>query len=155
MEFYPHKIPHDSIVIDGHTGNIPFEAMRWLSKHNINLTLLNWNGQLLANMVPEQPKSGKLRITQYQKYLDDADRFEIALRIVQCKIEYSLNLLEELSRVYSSIDMINIRKSAEKEYLFLLDIMKNSERQDISKSIKQLMAYEGRVAGIYHDNLKE
>jgi hypothetical protein len=26
-----------------------------------------------------QPKSGKLRIKQYQKYLDSADRFEIAL----------------------------------------------------------------------------
>ena len=26
-------------------------------------------------------------------------------------------------------------------------------KQDISKSIKQLMTYEGRIAGIYHDNL--
>jgi len=31
--------------------------------------------------------------------------------------------------------------------------MQNSGRQDISKSIKQLMTYEGRIAGIYHDNL--
>ena len=64
-EFYPHKIDFDGIVIDGHTGNITFEAMRWLSKHNINLTLLNWNGQLLANVMPEQPKSDKLRVKQY------------------------------------------------------------------------------------------
>ena len=41
----------------------------------------------------------------------------------------------------------------EKEDLFLLDIMKNSEKQDISKSIKQLMTYEGRIAGIYLENL--
>ena len=54
LEFHPHKILHDGIIIDGHTGNITFEAMRWLSKHNINLTLLNWNGQLLANVMPEQ-----------------------------------------------------------------------------------------------------
>jgi len=46
-----------------------------------------------------------------------------------------------------------IRKTAEKEDLFLLDIMKSSENQDISKSIKQLMTYEGRIAGIYHDNM--
>ena len=64
LEFYPHKINHDGIIIDGHTGNITFEAMRWLMKHNINLTLLNWNGQLLANVLPEQPKSGKLRVKQ-------------------------------------------------------------------------------------------
>ena len=153
IEFYPHKINHDGIIIDGHTGNITFEAMRWLSKHNINLTLLNWNGQLLANMMPEQPKSGKLRIKQYQKYLDSEARFKIALKIVQTKVEHSLSLLEELSRFYESVDFAKIRKSGEKEDLFLLDIMKNNEKQDISKSIKQLMTYEGRIAGIYHDNL--
>jgi CRISPR-associated protein Cas1 len=153
LEFYPHKINHDGIIIDGHTGNITFEAMRWLSKHNINLTLLNWNGQLLANVMPEQPKSGKLRVKQYQKYLDDIDRFEIALKIVQCKVEQSLNLLEELSRFYESVNIVKIRNSVEKEDLLLLRIMKNSQKQDISKSIKQLMTYEGRIAGIYHDNL--
>ena len=153
LEFYPHKINHDGIIIDGHTGNITFEAMRWLSKHSINLTLLNWNGQLLANLLPEQPKSGKLRIKQYQKYLNSESRFEIALKIVQVKVEQSLNLLEELSRFYESVDSIKIRKSAEKEDWFLLGIMKNSENQDISKSIKQLMTYEGRIAGIYLDNL--
>ena len=153
LEFYPHKINHDGIIIDGHTGNITFEAMRWISKHNINLTLLNWNGQLLANVMPEQPKSGKLRVKQYQKYLDDTNRFEIALKIVQTKVEQSLNLLEELSRFYESVNITKIRKSAEKEDLFLLDIMKNSETQDISKSIKRLMTYEGRIAGIYHDHL--
>ena len=153
LDFFPHKINHDGIIIDGHTGNITFEAMRWLSKHNINLTLLNWNGQLLANMIPEQPKSGKLRIKQYQKYLDSADRFEISLKIVQAKVEHSMNLLEELSRFYESVDFTKIRKSAEREDLLLLDIMKNSKKQEISKSIKQLMTYEGRIAGIYHDNL--
>ncbi len=127
--------------------------MRWLSKHNINLTLLNWNGQLLANVMPEQPKSGKLRVKQYQKYLDSTNRFEIALKIVQTKVEHSLNLLEELSKFYESVDFVKIKKSSEKEDLFLLDIMKNSENQDISKSIKQLMTYEGRIAGIYHENL--
>ena len=153
LEFFPHKINHDGIIIDGHTGNITFEAMRWLSKHNINLTLLNWNGQLLVNVMSEQPKSGKLRIKQYQKYLDYTDRFEIALKIVQTKVEQSLNLLEELSRFYESVNIIKIRKSTEKEDLFLLGIMKSSENQDISKSIKQLMTYEGRIAGIYLENL--
>ena len=153
LEFFPHKISHDGIIIDGHTGNITFEAMRWLSKHNINLTLLNWNGQLLANVMPEQPKSGKLRIKQYQKYLDSEARFEIALKVVHTKVAHSLNLLEELSRFYESVDFTKIRKSAEKEDLFLLQIMKNSKKQDISKSVKQLITYEGRIAGIYHDNL--
>ena len=80
-------------------------------------------------------------------------RFEIALKIVQSKVNNSLNLLEELSKFYESVDIIKIRKLVEKQDLQLLDIMKNSEKQDISKSIKQLMTYEGRIAGIYLDNL--
>ena len=84
---------------------------------------------------------GKLRIKQYQKYLNSIDRFEIALKFVQTKVNNSLNLLEELSRFYESVDFVKIRKSVEKEDLFLLGIMKNSENQEISKSIKQLMTY--------------
>jgi len=61
--------------------------------------------------------------------------------------------LEELSKFYESVDIVKIRKSAEKEDLFLLQIMKKGQKQDISKLIKQLMTYEGRIAGIYHDNL--
>ncbi|MDH3395567.1 MAG: CRISPR-associated endonuclease Cas1 [Nitrosopumilus sp.] len=68
-------------------------------------------------------------------------------------MQQSLNLLEELSRFYESVDIAKIRKSVEKEDLFLLGIMKNSGNQDISRSIKQLMTYEGRIAGIYLDNL--
>ena len=61
--------------------------------------------------------------------------------------------MEELSKFYESVDIVKIRKSAEKEDLFLLQIMKKGQKQDISKLIKQLMTYEGRIAGIYHDNL--
>jgi hypothetical protein len=54
----------------------------------------------------------------YQKYLDSEARFEIALKTVQTKVECSLNLLEELSRLYASVDFTSIKKSVEKEDLF-------------------------------------
>ena len=60
LEFYPHQIDYDSIVIDGHTGSISFEAIRWLMKHGINLTMLNWNGNLLSTTIPKEPKAGLL-----------------------------------------------------------------------------------------------
>ena len=72
------------------------------------MTLLNWNGQLLANVMSEQPKSGKLRIKQYQKYLNSQNRFEIALKIVPSKVNNALNLLEELSQYYESVDIFKI-----------------------------------------------
>lgn len=72
---------------------------------------------------------------------------------MQTKIEYYLNLLEKLSRFYEFVDFVKIRKSAEKKDLFLLGIMKNRETQDISKSIKQLMTYERRIARNYLDDI--
>ena len=36
-EFYPHQIDHDSIIVDGHTGSITFDAIRRLMKHDISL----------------------------------------------------------------------------------------------------------------------
>jgi CRISPR-associated protein Cas1 len=146
-EIYPHKIAYDSIIIDGHTGNITFEAMRWLMKHNINLTLLNWNGQILANTMPEQPKSGKLRIKQYEKYLTSETRFEIASNIVQAKIEHSLNLLEELSKYHEISNIIKIKRLLYKQGI--TQIHKNLEKQGISKSIRQLMTHEGQIAESY------
>ena len=86
LEFYPHKINHDGIVIDWHYGNVSFEALRWLSKHDISLSLLNWNGKLLSVTLPDTPKSGKLRVSQYQKYLDNDFRFKIAIKIINNKI---------------------------------------------------------------------
>ena len=100
LEFFPHKIEHDSIIIDGHTGYITFESLRWLSKHDIQITLLNWNGNLLSVTLPDSPNSGKLRIKQYQKYQDDIIRYTIAESIVFSKIDSSINLLEQLSYFY-------------------------------------------------------
>jgi CRISPR-associated protein Cas1 len=141
FEFYPHQIDHDSIVIDGHTGNITFEAMRWLMKHDISLILLNWNGNLLANTLPATPKSGKLRIKQYEKYLDGKTRMQIATSIVNQKISHTFNLFRELSNYYSEIDMMKIEK--------LFGLEKDNYSLQANKSINNLMNYEGRIATFY------
>jgi CRISPR-associated protein Cas1 len=35
---------YDGIVIYGHSGNVSLDAMKWLAKLNIPLTILNWDG---------------------------------------------------------------------------------------------------------------
>ena len=144
LEFYPHKIDHDSIIIDGHTGNITFEAMRWTVKHGINLSLLNWNGNLLSVTLPDEPKSGGLKIKQYQKYLDSSFRKDIANKIVQTKISHSLNLLKQLSKYYK-IDFSKIQKSFEKEIKWL-----NPQSKEI---FSDLMTTEGRIAQVYFEQI--
>lgn len=144
LEFFPHKIDHDSIIIDGHTGYITFESLRWLSKHDIQITLLNWNGNLLSVTLPDSPNSGKLRIKQYQKYQDDIIRYTIAESIVFSKIDSSINLLKELSKFYD-IKIKDIENNIEKEY---------SNYLSQEKSLSHLLTFEGRIAQNYFDALR-
>ena len=148
LEFYPHQISHDSVILDGHTGNITFESMRWLMKHDIQLTLLNWNGNLLATTLPEGPKSGRLRIKQYQKYQDEKIRYKIAQKIVRSKVESSFNLLKELAKFYD-LDIAKTEKTIHKEgqmFAKTLDTEKTA-------SFSNLMMYEGRIATVYFTDL--
>jgi CRISP-associated protein Cas1 len=144
FEFYPHRIDHDSIIVDGHTGNITFESMRWLMKHGISLTLLNWDGNLLSVTLPESPISGKLRLKQYQKYLDHSIRYKIASGIVKSKIGSSMNLLEQVSR-FHPLDMRKTRADFESELSFFASK---------KPSITELLGCEGRIARIYFDALR-
>lgn len=152
LEFQPHQIAHDSIIIDGHTGTITFEALRWLMKHDINLILLNWNGNLLAVTLPSPPKTGKLRINQYLKYLDPKMRFNIAYKLINAKINHSINLIKELSRYHAAIDLeLFNRLIKEQQDQFKINSL--TKREDINKLINKLMVYEGRIANIYWDQL--
>ena len=159
LEFYPHKINHDGIVIDGHYGNVSFEAMRWLAKHDISLSLLNWNGKLLSVTLPDTPKSGRLRVTQYQKYLDNEFRFRVAVSIVNNKIKNSLNLLKELSRFYDVVNVLNYKKTIDREEIHYKKSLNYKESNDTSKDslkfLKTLMTYEGRIATLYWSELEK
>jgi len=147
-EFFPHKIKHDSIILDNHTGNISFESMRWLMKHNIQLTLLNWNGNLLAVTLPESAISGKLRIKQYQKYLDEKTRYTIAEKFVFSKIDSSINLLKELANFYD-IGLKKAERSVQKE----IQTYQNALKTEKTSQFSTLLVLEGRIAMFYFENL--
>ena len=138
-EFRPHQIPYDSIIIDGHYGSISLEALYWLSKHDVSISLINWNGNMLYTAMPKETMNGALKIEQYKTYLDPERRMLIANRIVTQKVESSLSLLKELSRFYN-LDLTTIKKEIEK-----ID----------ADSIKFLMTYEGRIASAYWSSLSK
>ena len=144
LEFYPHKIDYDNIILDNHSGFITFDSMRWLMKHNIPLTILNWDGNILGITLPDSPVSGKLKIKQYETYLSKEKRYEIAENIVFSKIESSFNLIKEISHFYL-IDFNKIKNSFQKEKIDFLN------KKD--SSLVTLMMYEGRIAQAYFDAL--
>jgi CRISPR-associated protein Cas1 len=146
-EFLPHQIPHDSIIIDGYTGSITFEAIRWLMKHDISISMLNWNGNLLGVTLPQGPKAGRLKVAQYRKYLDQNVRYQIAAKIVEQKIANSYNLLKELAHFYDVLDVKLIEKTFTAEEV-------NYKQNHAGKNVNNLlMMYEGRTATFYWDCL--
>ena len=160
VEFEPHRMPYDSIVIDGHYGSVSFEAMRWLSKHDVSVILLNWNGNLLSSTFPKEGNNGQLRIKQYEKYLNAEERISIAEKIINEKIEKSFVFLENLSNFYKEINFEKIKNIFSKEFedfnLKKEKIKKNkinTEKSDLKKKITDLMMYEGRVASAYWSEL--
>jgi len=141
-EFYPHQIQYDSIIIDGHTGNITFEAMRWLTKHDIPITMLNWNGNLLSTTLPKEPASAKLRVKQYQKYLDGRIKYQIASVILDEKIKKSFDLLLKLTKYHTVLDKSEIERSF------------NNIKLKFRHS-SELLTYEGNIAIFYWDQLSK
>ncbi|ADD08202.1 CRISPR-associated endonuclease Cas1 [Candidatus Aciduliprofundum boonei] len=151
-EFYPHQINYDSLIIEGYYGNISFEAIRWLMKHNITVSVLNWNGNLLSVFLPKEPINGKLKIRQYEIYINEKERLKIAEKILEEKIRKSENMLYELSEYYPEIEHIKVKKRIEKEEKLKRDMELKEENKP---KLSYLLMYEGRVAQIYWKELSK
>jgi CRISPR-associated protein Cas1 len=136
-EYAIRDLPFDNLIISSYTGNLSFEALRFLVKHNVMITTLSFNGDLLSVTLPNAPASAALRIRQYQAYLDQDKRYSIARAIVQQKVILQLNVLKELSRYYD-LDIKAIERAFDSEEKFCN-----------KKTIEALMTMEGRCADIY------
>lgn len=140
LEFLPHQIQYDALLIDGHSGNISLDALRWLVKMDVSVSLLNWNGALLSTFLPEAPASARLRIRQYQKHVNEAEKYKIAKTILDEKIGKSYGLLVGLSNYYKEID----RPSVDKAF---------GDLKAKYDQTPELLTYEGNVAIFYWNQL--
>lgn len=50
--FSPRKIPYDTIIIDGYSGYVSLQAFHWLSKNNIPVFVLDFDGTILSSILP-------------------------------------------------------------------------------------------------------
>lgn len=122
---------------------------------------------------------GKLRVKQFEKYLDAKARYEIAEEIVREKVDKSLHLLTELSRFYDEIYIETIReamrgelrnheeavKSANATYpashglstasmgQYKASYKKPPRSRSGKHDLNKLLTYEGRVSIVYWDAL--
>ena len=177
-EFRPHQIPYDSIILDGHYGSISLEALYWLSKHDVSVSLINWNGNMLYTATPKETYNADLKIKQYQSYLDNEKRLYIANQIVKQKVKSSIGLIKQLSSFYdtdvktietetirtgkTSIEPV-LKQQTEKQKTgktaeIPVPEQKTEKRETdrySSDSIKNIMMHEGRIASAYWSCLSE
>jgi len=139
--FRPRRIPHDSIIIDGHSGYISLQAFHWLSRNRIPVFILSFDGTLISSILPPMPVKADLRVAQIDSFRDPRKRFTIAHAIVEAKIQRSLDVLHWLGERY---DVGRKIREAKKEALQLPK----------AKAVNDLRVVEARVAQKYWETFQ-
>jgi CRISPR-associated protein Cas1 len=132
--FAAHQLPFDSVVVEGNSGTISFEAARFLAVQDIPVTFLRWDGSVLSTLLPRGPVAGELKLAQFASHNDTARRVEVARAILAVKFSKSVELLRFLARFYPCDP-----KPAEAEV----------KRGPVEETVSSLLTWEGRTAVAY------
>jgi CRISPR-associated protein Cas1 len=132
--FSPKRMDIDHIIVYGRNGNLTLDAVRWLIKHNVQITMLDWNGKLLTAMLPPESTNVKTKFAQYHAYEDQESRIKIARKFIEAKFDKSLVVMDYLKQLYPKI---------------VFDISEDIEKLKNANNIKEIMGIEGGVAWKY------
>jgi CRISPR-associated protein Cas1 len=132
--FAAHQLPFDSVVVEGNSGTISFEAARFLAVQDIPVTFLRWDGSVLSTLLPRGPVAGELKLAQFASHNDTARRVEVARAILAVKFSKSVELLRFLARFYPCN-----AKPVEAEV----------KRGPVEETVSSLLTWEGRTAVAY------
>jgi CRISP-associated protein Cas1 len=141
FEYRPGKIPHDTIIIDGHSGYISLQALHWLSKNNIPVFVMDFNGTILSSILPPTPIKTDVKVAQIKAASNEKIRVEVASAIIKAKLERNLAVLQWLAERYDITVHLNAAKN---------------EASNLSndKNVSQIRTIEGRVALRYWEAYK-
>ena len=131
--FPPRKIPYDTIIIDGHSGYISLQAFHWLSKNNIPVFVLDFDGTIISSILPPTPIKTDTKLAQIQASLDKEKQIQIAQAFITAKIQRNIQVLNWIAQKY---DITEHLKRAKAEQLQLFN----------AKTVSQIRTIEGRVA---------
>jgi len=113
LKFRPRQLPYDSIIVEGHSGMITFEAINWLMHHNTPVFVLDYDGSLISVIMPPQPIRGDLRRAQVEAHLHPKKRVAIARSFIEAKLERSGQILDWIRENYDiETEMRRFRKEA-------------------------------------------
>lgn len=138
--FTPQRIDVSSIVIYGRSGNISIEAIRWLIKHGIQITIMNWDGKLLTTMLPPESVQVKIKFAQYRAFEDKKLRLDIAKQFIDAKFERTNLVLDYLHQRYPDVET---------------DFSNVSSKLTKVTNLRDILSVEGRVAIFYWEQIQK
>jgi CRISPR-associated protein Cas1 len=140
--FRPRRFPYSSIVVDGYSGYFSLQSLHWLSRNNVPVFVMNFDGSIISSILPPASIKADLRAAQFRACADPAKKFAIANCIVQAKIARSLQVLDWLAQRYDIEREVRLTKHE------ALKLPKASV-------VGQLRIVEGRVALRYWEAFKK
>jgi len=128
----------ENIAVFGNV-QITTQAVSKLMNNGIDIMYFTYSGKYIGHMTAEKSKNIFLRFAQYEAYMDEKRRLEIARKIVE-------------NKVYNQIHLIKNFHWEREEYQYLKDVqqMKQvlSTLQD-KKNSNEIMGIEGICSSIY------
>jgi CRISPR-associated protein Cas1 len=140
--FRPRQCPHDSIIIEGHSGHISLQALRWLSRNNVPVFVMDFDGSVMSSILPPKPVKADLRVLQIHAAYDPNRKFHVAHAFVEAKIQRSIQLLDWLAERYDIERETRIAKH-------------EASKLKEASNLNQLRMVEGRTAQRYWDAYKK
>src|SRR5208282_756193 len=143
FEIQPRNAHFDSVIVDGHCGNVSLDALKWLARHGIPFYVLDFNGTLLSSMLPREPVNGPLKIAQIAAYNDPVKRFHVATQLITAKAQRTIDVLNWLGSRYVEVDSVTD------------SIRLEMKRMQNCSSLPKLMQIEGHIADLYWNQLQK
>lgn len=140
--FPPRRMEYDSIILENATGQISLAALRWLSKHNIPIFFLDFDGSTITTILPPTPIKADIRVSQIQAANDTEKKFRIAHAIVSAKIARSIQVLDWLAEKYDIQREIQVTK-------------REAARLGNASTVNQIRTVEGRTALRYWEAFRK
>jgi CRISPR-associated protein Cas1 len=136
IEYPPHQLPFDWVIVDNYTGYASWSAIRFLMAHAIPIVHMAWNGNLYGVTSPPGPIQARVKLGQYRTYTGLNPRLTYASSFLRAKLDLSRSHLELLSASYGC---------SKEAFLAELDRYPDSKWTDINR----LLEFEAKCANVY------
>jgi CRISP-associated protein Cas1 len=101
IEYPPHQLPFDWVIVDNYTGYASWSALRFLMAHSIPIVHMAWNGNLFGVTAPPGPISARVKLGQYRTYSDTSRRVAYASSFLRAKLSLSIRHIADISERYT------------------------------------------------------